>query len=657
MLIVEDEPYMADAIRDGLRLEAIAADIAGDGDTALELLSVNAYDIAVLDRDIPGPSGDEIAERIVASGSGMPILMLTAADRLDDKASGFELGADDYLTKPFELRELVLRLRALDRRRAHHRPPVREIAGLRLDPFRREVYRDGRYVALTRKQFAVLEVLVAAEGGVVSAEELLERAWDENADPFTNAVRITVSALRKRLGEPWIIATVAGVGYRIDTGPDAGAREASVDRAPGLSVRLKLTLSYAGFLMLAGALLLARRVGVPAALRPRPCGPRRPGTRPASFPTAPTSCAPSLRRRPSCWRSCWCSVSLGGWLLAGRMLAPLTRITDATRMAATGSLSHRIQLEGRNDEFRELADAFDTMLARLEAHVAEQQRFAANASHELRTPLAITQTLLDVARNDPNRDNGELVDRLHVVNTRAIDLTEALLLLSRADQRSFAREHVDLSLIAEEATETLLPLAEERGVTIETSGDVDPHHRLTRPPAADDDEPRAQRDRPQPARTGHRVGHDQRSPRERGAHRREHRREAHPTAGRHARRAVSARHRTHTHRPRRRRPRPGDRQEHHPGARRNPHPHPPRRRRALRHGATPRRATAHRQMTKGYSFATGHDEGASPWAALRARCHSRRALRPDSCWPESECDPGPPQGSSIRIVREGEQEP
>src|SRR5690554_5689883 len=217
VLIVEDEPYMAEAIRDGLRLEAIAADIARDGDIALELLSINAYDIAILDRDVPGPSGDKIAESIVASGSGMPILMLTAADRLDDKASGFELGADDYLTKPFELKELVLRLRALDRRRAHNRPPVYEIAGLRVDPFRREVYRDGRYIALTRKQFAVLEVLVAAEGGVVSAEELLERAWDANADPFTNAVRITVSALRKRLGEPWVIATVPGVGYRIET--------------------------------------------------------------------------------------------------------------------------------------------------------------------------------------------------------------------------------------------------------------------------------------------------------------------------------------------------------------------------------------------------------------------------------------------------------
>ena len=219
VLIVEDEPELAMAIRDGLRLAAIAADVANDGETALELLGVNDYDVAVLDRDIPGPTGDDVAAGIVASGSGLPILMVTAADRLDDKASGFELGADDYLTKPFDLRELVLRLRALDRRRARNRPPVLEIGGLRLDPFRREVHRDGRYVGLTRKQFAVLEVLVDAGGGVVSAETLLERAWDETANPFTNAVRITVSALRKRLGEPWLIATVAGVGYRIDANP------------------------------------------------------------------------------------------------------------------------------------------------------------------------------------------------------------------------------------------------------------------------------------------------------------------------------------------------------------------------------------------------------------------------------------------------------
>ncbi|NYF09479.1 two-component system response regulator VanR [Leifsonia sp. AK011] len=215
VLIVEDEVFLAEAVRDGLRLEAIASDLAHDGDAALELLSINEYDVVVLDRDIPGPDGDAIARELSATTGGPRILMLTAADRLDDLESGFQSGADDYLTKPFAMRELVLRLRALERRRHTGRPPVMEAAGLRLDPFRREVFRDGRYVAVTRKQFAVLQELMLAEGGVVSAEDLLERAWDENADPFTNAVRITISSLRKRLGEPWLIQTVAGVGYRI----------------------------------------------------------------------------------------------------------------------------------------------------------------------------------------------------------------------------------------------------------------------------------------------------------------------------------------------------------------------------------------------------------------------------------------------------------
>jgi two-component system, OmpR family, sensor histidine kinase VanS len=248
-----------------------------------------------------------------------------------------------------------------------------------------------------------------------------------------------------------------------------------VDRAPGLSVRLKLTLSYAGFLMLAGALLLAAAW---LAGRNRDSFQFLDGAIGAAGALVPGNSNFLLREFAPAAVVMLAFLLvfglLGGWLLAGRMLAPLTRITDATRTAADGSLSHRVQLPGRRDEFRELADAFDTMLARLEAHVAEQQRFAANASHELRTPLAITQTLLDVARNDPNRDNGELVDRLRAVNTRAIDLTEALLLLSRADERSFAREHVDLSLIAEEATETLLPLAEQRGLTVETTGDMSP---------------------------------------------------------------------------------------------------------------------------------------------------------------------------------------
>src|SRR6266566_339415 len=245
-----------------------------------------------------------------------------------------------------------------------------------------------------------------------------------------------------------------------------GAREGTVDRAPGLSVRLKLTLSYAGFLMLAGAVLLV--AGYFSLSR---------GVHPGVIFLV-RSHADLLRDFAPIAAMVMAFLLvfglLGGWLLAGRMLAPLTRITDATRVAANGSLSHRIELQGRQDEFRELADSFYTMLARLEAHVAEQQRFAANASHELRTPLAITQSLLDVARNDPNRDTGELVDRLHAVNTRAIDLTEALLVLSRADQRSFTPEHFDLSLIAEEATETLLPLAEQRGLTVETSADITP---------------------------------------------------------------------------------------------------------------------------------------------------------------------------------------
>ncbi|GIG19325.1 two-component sensor histidine kinase [Cellulomonas chitinilytica] len=246
-----------------------------------------------------------------------------------------------------------------------------------------------------------------------------------------------------------------------------------------MSVRLKLTASYAGFLVVAGVLLIAvvwvfllryvpDRAGTVVEL-----GPPADGNRPGLF----------VPGRSDLWRAFAPKAALalgfllvfglvGGWLLSSRMLAPLDRITRATRTAATGSLTHRIHLPGRRDEFRELADAFDAMLEKLEAHVAEERRFAANASHELRTPLAITQALLDVARDDPDRDVGVLLDRLRTVNTRAIGLTEALLLLSRAGQGSFARERVDLSLLAEDAAETLLPLAEKRGTTLETSGDV-----------------------------------------------------------------------------------------------------------------------------------------------------------------------------------------
>ncbi|KAB2350123.1 sensor histidine kinase [Actinomadura rudentiformis] len=258
-----------------------------------------------------------------------------------------------------------------------------------------------------------------------------------------------------------------------------------MNRRPGLSTRLKLTISYAGFLLVAGVLLLAvvwvfllRYVPeVTFITEPQGSWPRGPE---GSWPRGPAP--PHVPNRndlqeafvpPAAQALAFLLVFglLGGWILAGRMLAPLTRIADAARMAANGSLSHRIRLEGPNDEFRELADVFDTMLAQLESHVAEQERFAANASHELRTPLAISKTLLDVARNDPEQDHGELIERLRRVNARAIDLTEALLLLSRGDRGSFTREPVDLSLMAEQAAETLLPLAEQRQITLEVTGE------------------------------------------------------------------------------------------------------------------------------------------------------------------------------------------
>ncbi|MEV6781148.1 HAMP domain-containing sensor histidine kinase [Streptomyces sp. NPDC051098] len=238
-----------------------------------------------------------------------------------------------------------------------------------------------------------------------------------------------------------------------------------MDRRPGLSVRWKLTLSYAGFLAVAGALLLA--VVWVFLLRYVPDNTQ------GLLGIAPNRYLLVRMFAPAAAVAMVLLLVfglLGGWILAGRMLAPLTQITDAARSAESGSLSHRIRMKGRQDEFRELSDAFDSMLRQLESHVAEQQRFAANASHELRTPLAISRTLLDVARKDPTRDGGELIERLHVVNTRAIDLTEALLLLSRGDRGNFTRESVDLSLIAEEAAETLLPLAETRRITLDVTG-------------------------------------------------------------------------------------------------------------------------------------------------------------------------------------------
>ncbi|HTJ32111.1 MAG TPA: response regulator transcription factor [Dactylosporangium sp.] len=215
VLVVEDEQLLADAVAEGLRRESFAVDVAYDGEGALRRLGVNEYDVLVLDRDLPEVDGDEVCRHVSATLPDTRILMLTAASAVAERVAGLSLGADDYLGKPFAFTELVARVRALGRRSRAAAPPVLERGDLRLDPSRREVFRAGHYVGLTRKEFAVLEELLRAGGAVVTAEQLLERAWDEHIDPFTNVLRVTVMTLRRKLGDPPVIETVAGVGYQI----------------------------------------------------------------------------------------------------------------------------------------------------------------------------------------------------------------------------------------------------------------------------------------------------------------------------------------------------------------------------------------------------------------------------------------------------------
>ena len=215
ILVVEDEPLLAHAVAEGLRNDAHAVDVVHDGGAALERLDVYDYDVVVLDRDLPVVHGDEVCRMITARGATTRVLMLTAAATVDDRVAGLTVGADDYLPKPFAFVELAARVAALCRRSRPAAPPVLMRAGIRLDPHRREVFRDGRYVPLSRKEFAVLTELLRADGAAVSAEQLLEKAWDEHADPFTHTVRMTILKLRRKLGEPPIVLTESGVGYRI----------------------------------------------------------------------------------------------------------------------------------------------------------------------------------------------------------------------------------------------------------------------------------------------------------------------------------------------------------------------------------------------------------------------------------------------------------
>ncbi|WP_187976278.1 response regulator transcription factor [Mycetocola sp. JXN-3] len=218
VLVVEDEPFLAEAISAGLEANAIAVDVVSDGEAALFAIDITEYEVVLLDRDIPVIHGDEVCRLLNQRPERPAILMLTAARALADRVDGLAIGADDYLPKPFEFPELIARVRALSRRRFSARPPVLDAGDLRLDPIRFEVTRGGRFIRLARKEFAVLEVLMRDPGTVISAETLLERAWDENANPFTNSVKVTISTLRRKLGEPWLIRTIPGVGYAIETG-------------------------------------------------------------------------------------------------------------------------------------------------------------------------------------------------------------------------------------------------------------------------------------------------------------------------------------------------------------------------------------------------------------------------------------------------------
>ncbi|UNM10359.1 response regulator transcription factor [Streptomyces formicae] len=215
VLVVEDEPMLAEAIAEWLRDDAHAVDVALDGGAALERIAVNDYDVVVLDRDLPVVHGDDVCRELVGSESAARVLMLTAAAEISDRVTGLSLGADDYLPKPFAFPELAARVQALGRRARPAAPPVLRRAGITLDPARREVFRDGRYVPLSRKEFAVLDELLRADGAVVSAERLLEKAWDEHTDPFTGVVRLTILKLRRKLDDPPVVETVTGVGYRI----------------------------------------------------------------------------------------------------------------------------------------------------------------------------------------------------------------------------------------------------------------------------------------------------------------------------------------------------------------------------------------------------------------------------------------------------------
>ena len=475
VLVVEDFEVLARSIGTGLRREGMAVDVVLDGTDALDRLAATRYDVVILDRDLPGVDGDEICRRLAHGRSGTRVLMLTAAGTIEDRVDGLSLGADDYLPKPFAFAELVARVRALARRATPPLPPTLSCGDITLDPARRVAFRAGRRLELSPKEFALLECLLAAPGLVLPAEELLERVWDEAADPFTSAVKHTIHRLRAKLGDPPVIETVREGGYRIgpmrhdrpQPPPDGPCRPGSRSSTPRASSPPGSWCSPSS------------PSPSPASSQPLPRASRASGaitgTGTGSARTSSSSAPPS--RSPSSSPSPWRL----GWFVAGRFLQPLRAITATARAISAGNLHQRLDLGEPADELTELGHILDDLFARLEASFDAQRHFVANASHELRTPLAGLRTLLEVTLADPDADAGTLRSACQealALGGHQERLVQALLALATSERGVTRRDTLDLAQVVagvlasrrDQAAETGIDLAEHLTPAV-TAGD------------------------------------------------------------------------------------------------------------------------------------------------------------------------------------------
>ena len=455
---------LADAIGVGLRREGMAVDIARDGHDALGHLAVTRYDVVVLDRDLPGVHGDEVCRRIVSADSGSRVLMLTAASTVRDKVDGLGLGADDYLSKPFDFAELVARVRALGRRSAPAVPPVLEGGDISLDPGRQVALRAGRRLDLSPKEFALLECLLAADGRVVSAEELLDRVWDEAADPFTTTVKTTIRRLRGKLGEPPVIETVREAGYRI--GPAVNREQgAGAACGAGSGCCTRACSSLTGIVLLVIADLPTLSIG--STVR-APVSAGRPG---AGDHARFTTNLPEVLLYSGIALVVLAAASvILGWLVAHRALRPLRAITATAGEISASDLTRRLEVAEAYDEFRDLGDTLDGLLARLEAAFDSQRQFIANASHELRTPLTAERTVLQVVLADPSASTEALrraCQQVLSLGEQQEHLIDALLTLASSQRGLRQRERVDLAALAGAVIDARGREAADRGLSLE----------------------------------------------------------------------------------------------------------------------------------------------------------------------------------------------